>query len=62
MAYTGGDTNTIARETARETEAVFAPGVTDVWEEFFYPEEDVDGEIRCTTLRGFLTYLCSAST
>jgi hypothetical protein len=62
MAYTGGDTEIIAREKAREIEAVFVPGVTDVWEEFSYPEEDAGGEIRCTTLRGILTYLCSAST
>jgi hypothetical protein len=43
-------------------EPIFAPGITDVWKEFFYPDEDVGGKIRCTTLDGFLSYLCSEST
>jgi|SRR5215208_1593763 len=43
-------------------EPIVAPGITDVWKEFFDPDEDVGGEIRCLTLRGFLLYLCSETT
>jgi len=36
----------ILQEKARETESIFVPGITDVWKEFFDPNEDVGGEIR----------------
>ena len=52
----------ILQEKAQEMEPIFALGITDVWKEFFDPDEDVGGEIQCVTLSGFLLYLCSETT